>query len=418
MKTLPQAGTPGAKSAGGKIADIEVLRAAAIGFTLSSHLVWGLLPELGRVGRHLQSALRFWTGVDLFFAISGFVIATSLLKTMAAPPPTGGRSGRDFLRRTIPFWIRRAFRLLPSAWLWIIITLLLAAGFNVHRPFGSLADNLHEARAAFLNVANFYYYAWFAHRHANYGSFGVYWSLSLEEQFYLVLPLLLYFANRRLLIAGLAIALVAQLVTARPDGFTPGHTSLLWFVRTDALILGVLLACWKERRGYRRIEPRWLRRGGLAVPLFGVGLVLLAILPASRSLARYSTGLTALVCGLLVLVASYDRDYLLPPSRFKDALVWLGTRSYSIYLIHATAHALVLEIKYAAGLPSGSLTSVLLTLACLPLILGLAELNYRLVETRLRETGRHLATRFGQRAQWTAPAMSPRSAEPAPYGPA
>jgi hypothetical protein len=135
--------------------DIEVLRAVAISFTLCAHLIWGLLPKIGSLGLKLQSMLRFWTGVDLFFGISGFIITCSLIEIMQDENLADGtarpRGWRDFLEVAVPFWIRRVFRLLPSAWLWILITLLLATTFNFHTSFGTLRDNLHEAGAAVLN---------------------------------------------------------------------------------------------------------------------------------------------------------------------------------------------------------------------------------------------------------------------------
>jgi peptidoglycan/LPS O-acetylase OafA/YrhL len=375
--------------------DIEVLRAVAISFTLCAHLIWGLLPKIGSLGLKLQSMLRFWTGVDLFFGISGFIITCSLIKIMHEENPANGRARmrgwREFFEVAIPFWIRRAFRLLPSAWLWILITLFLAAMFNFHASFGTFRDNLHEAGAAFLNFANFYYYEWFAKNNPDYGSFGVFWSLSLEEQFYLVLPFLLFFVRRRFLIPALLAAFLAQVFLPRPDGFDPHHTSLLWFVRTDALILGVLIAFWKQHRSYQLCEPRFLRHGFLSLPLVGLCVLLMAMVPASREVAPVSTGLLAIISGVLVLIASYDKNYILPPSRFKSALVWLGSRSYSIYLIHVTGHSFVMELKKSAGIAEGSIISVALTLACIPFILVVAEANYRLIETRFRRMGRRLA---------------------------
>jgi peptidoglycan/LPS O-acetylase OafA/YrhL len=381
-----------------KNSDIEVLRAVAISFTLCAHLIWGLLPKLGSVGLKLQSMLRFWTGVDLFFGISGFIITCSLIKIMQEENLADGtarpRGWRDFLEVAIPFWIRRGFRLLPSAWFWILITLFLAATFNFHASFGTLRDNLHEAGAAFLNFSNFYYYEWFAKNNPDYGSFGVFWSLSLEEQFYLILPFLLFFVRRRFLVPALLTAFLAQVLLPRPDGFDPHHTSLLWFVRTDALILGVLIAFWKQHPSYRFSEPCFLRHGYFSLPLVSLCVFLLATVPVSREVAPVSTGLLAIVSGVLVLIASYDKNYILRPSRFKAAMVWLGSRSYSIYLIHVTCHSFIMELKKSAGVAEGSMTSIVLTVACIPLILVVAETNYRLIETRCRQIGRRLADGF------------------------
>jgi len=170
-----------------------------------------------------------------------------------------------------------------------------------------------------------------------------------------------------------------------------------------------LIAFWKQCRSYQLSEPRFLRHGFLSIPLVGLCLLLLATVPASREVAPVSTGLLAIISGGLVLIASYDKNYILPPSRFKAAMVWLGSRSYSIYLIHVTCHSFIMEFKKSAGIAEGSMASVGLTLACIPIILLLAEANYRLIETRFRRVGRHLADGFSlkltdkrlvKRAQW------------------
>jgi peptidoglycan/LPS O-acetylase OafA/YrhL len=135
----------------------------------------------------------------------------------------------------------------------------------------------------------------------------------------------------------------------------------------------------------------------LSLPLVGLLVVMLATITASRGIVAFSTGLAGIVSGILVLIASYDHDYILPSSRFKTAMVWLGSRSYSIYLIHVTCHSAVMEFKRSAGLPEGGRASQLLTLACLPLILILAEMNYRGVETPFRRLGRRIADGLGRK---------------------
>lgn len=375
--------------------DIEVLRAIAISFTLISHLVWGIMPKLGGVGRQVHSAFQFWTGVDLFFAISGFLITTSLLTSQREFPgndPAAPRSRwRDFPAFSKPFWIRRAFRLLPSAWLWVSLTLVGSALFNAHESFGPLHQNLREACASLLNVANLYYYEWFSRGNSADGSFGIYWSLSLEEQFYLLFPFLLFFLRRRVLVAVLVAAFLAQVFVDRPSGFHAHSDSFLWFVRTDALILGVLIALWRRRRSYAAVEPRFLRRPALAFPFVGAAVVLLAAMPAFAPTSRFATGIVAVLSGALVLIASYNRDYIFPRSPVKGVFVWLGSRSYSIYLIHIACRAFVLELKQVADIAQGSVLAALWTVFSVVLTLLLSELNYRFIETPFRKWGHRLA---------------------------
>lgn len=98
--------------AGRRIDDIEVLRGIAVAITFYAHVGASLFVWGDSTHKFLLQYLDFWAGVDLFFVISGFVIARDLLPRLRTAINT-----QDFWRITIAFWIRRAFRILPSAWL-------------------------------------------------------------------------------------------------------------------------------------------------------------------------------------------------------------------------------------------------------------------------------------------------------------
>ena len=106
--------------------EIECLRAVAVLGVIFHHMLGNLfqhgLPVLGSMPNYFN----FWFGVDLFFSISGYVIARTLLPQLAAFDGTL----RQQIVITTAFWIRRAWRLLPSAWLWLGLTLLAVVAFN------------------------------------------------------------------------------------------------------------------------------------------------------------------------------------------------------------------------------------------------------------------------------------------------
>lgn len=130
--------------------DIELLRGIAVLGVVFHHLQGSLFRDglawLGSVAAYGQ----FWWGVDLFFAISGFVIARSLIPQLRACT-----SGAQCWQRIRDFWIRRAFRLLPSAWLWLLLMLLASLFLNRSGAFGSLHANLWATVAGLLQFANF-----------------------------------------------------------------------------------------------------------------------------------------------------------------------------------------------------------------------------------------------------------------------
>ena len=109
-----------------RIDDIEVLRGLSVLMILFSHLRLSLIPwEIPWWDHLTKYYFEFWPSVDLFFAISGFVIARTLLPMVRA-----GRAAGQAPRTLLAFWVRRAWRILPSAWLWLWIMLLQSAVFN------------------------------------------------------------------------------------------------------------------------------------------------------------------------------------------------------------------------------------------------------------------------------------------------
>lgn len=377
-----------------RIADIEVLRAVAVGYVVLGHADGNLLGKGVLFGGAVQHHFGGWVGVDLFFAISGFVIARSLLPALAATS-----YGAEYKRLTLEFWGRRALRLLPSAWLWLAIILLLQLTFNDSGVFGSLRANLWASLAAVANVANFR----FAHAFASYeyGVSFVYWSLSLEEQFYLLLPVLV-FCCRRALPWCLVLLVLYQLPQQR------GLYEMM--TRSDAIALGILIALFSRSDVYSRLAPAGSRWREALCRGFALGCLLL--LPWLGSLRQdqftAQIGAVALLSALAVLCCSFNSGLLarLPGG---GLLVWLGARSYAIYLIHIPAFFALRELAFRSGWNLNSYPQLVLLLA-LALILIVAEANYRFLETPARELARRWFPRQVTAAADTS--VAPKTAAP------
>lgn len=368
---------------GKRIMDIEVLRAVAVLGVLFHHLQGSLFTDNVPLLEQIHAWAQHWWGVDLFFAISGFVIARSLI-----PALQGCTTRQEYWAQTRNFWLRRVFRLLPSAWLWLALILLACVFLNRSGAFGSVSANLQATLAGVLQYANFRFADSFFHY--EYGSSFVYWSLALEEQFYLLFPLLIVLCRKHLVWALLALVAV-QIFTVR--------TPLLMVVRTDALALGVLLAMWSAQPGYQRWRPTFLHRPWAGVStLIGIGLLLSFMATDRFTLSAYRIGSIAVLSAVLVWIASYNRDYLMPAGAVQRLLGWIGSRSYGIYLIHIPAYLLVRELIFrlqSAGLPSPAGHPIVSLVLAFGLIVLLSELNYRLVEMPMRNRGAALVKRLG-----------------------
>jgi len=396
--------SPASAFTGGRIDDIECLRALAIIGVLVHHLQGPLFywfpawhpASLGPVFKNLG----FWSGVDLFFVISGFVIARSLLPQLAAG--SGGLRGQ--WRTLLAFWIRRAFRLLPSAWLWLGLILIAVVFLNKSGVFGSLHANLWATLAGMGQFANFRFAD--AFMRYEYGASFAYWTLSLEEQFYIVLPLAAVLLRSRLvwLLVG---AIIVQAILLR----TPLSMSL----RTDAFAWGVLLAMAYQGEIWKRMEPVGLKSRAIRYVTVSVLVAVLMLLSAENLGARLSrhVSLVAIACVVLVWVASYGRGYICAEGRLKRLLLWIGSRSYAIYLAHIPCYFLVRELFWRigyAGNPPPPYSSLVYATTAMLLTAALAEMNYRWVEIPLRDYGKRVAARFQSPRPEPVPAIAAASA--------
>lgn len=358
-----------------KILDIECLRAFAIIYTLVAHYRF-TYTEPPQWVEWMDKKVAFHGGVDLFFVISGFVISKNLIPSSRTLGDLGAK-----VRFVSQFWVRRVYRLWPSSWLWAFIGL----GVVAITERGAVTATLYDITAALLQVYNYHAYSCLTGVGVcSHLAVGVYWSLSLEEQFYIALPVLLVAARARA-----KWVLVVLLVLAVPvHVYFP---ALGGFFRWEAFCIGVLLAWLYANETVRSAveehlfkplgRTAWLASYLMlgAIPLIGVGAI---------GAASYT--LTAICAGVLVALASLDRGYLGMPPFLKGILVYVGARSYSIYLVHS---AVFLSFKALAArgwreaLPPALQHFGWLALATLA-VLAFSELNFRFVEQRFRHLGR------------------------------
>ncbi len=369
--------TPGALPRG-RIADIEVLRAYGVLLVLGAHAIelvplayWQ--PFLRHVG-----FIGCWQGVDLFFAVSGFVIARGLLPQLGPLARTGAapaqwRAAAPLLQR---FWVRRAWRLWPAAWLWLALVLLATSWPIGQAAFRAAHTNFWASVAGVFLFANLRYavagaHAWY------YGATVTYWSLSLEEQFYLVLPPVLLLAGRFLpwlLAAGIAVQ------------FPLARGPLASMLRTDALMWGILIAMLERTTLFRRWEPRALRRWPVARCVLVCGLLVVLTQVGGQSSmvhAPFQIGLVAVVSAVLVWLASFDAGYITGALPWPRALVVLGQRSYTLYLVHLPSFLMCAAIARAITPVPARQAALAIGMAALAVPV-LTELTYRYVEMPFR----------------------------------
>ncbi len=323
-----------------------------------------------------------WSGVDLFFVVSGYVITQSLLPQVQLLE-SGKLSLHAFL---ISFYIRRITRLLPVCWLWLCLSLFCSVFFNTSGQFGNLSSLWYEALAIVLYVYNFWV-IW-----GGSSELGWHWSLSIEEQFYFLYPVFLFLTlkKQKLRLGFLFFYIILITLVVRPF-FSQSYSGSLWpyftassHLRFDALAAGCILGHlgWKLK----------VNKVILWVCLLGLGSTGVWM-PQPQ---YWSYPVIILFSVILVGVASQDAQRL--PFSSHPLLIWLGGRSYSLYLIHIPAmrfsNECIMRIwGYSEGEVPWFLAVVWLMISLLLSVL-LAELSYRLVESPSTQLGKDMSQKL------------------------
>ncbi|MGC9665564.1 acyltransferase family protein [Planosporangium sp. 12N6] len=367
---------------------LDGLRAVAVGAVIIYHLRDGILP-----GGFL--------GVDLFFVLSGYLITGLLLDEHAR---TGGIN-------LAAFWTRRVRRLMPAL---LLMVVAVAVAVRIWAPLSDWQQRRGDLLATIFYYANWHmiaadqsYFAQFAAqsplRHA--------WSLAIEEQFYLVWPLLVLALlrwRRRWMPAVLALGATASAITMimlyEPNNPTRAYAGTDG--RAQQLLIGALLAL-AVRRIAARAEP-----GGPGGPV-SRSAYLLGPLAAAATIAflfvirdtvgfYYHGGATLIAVVMAVLIWAVERAPESPLARVLSISParWVGRISYGLYLWHWPVIMFAPDVihTFAPAFPVGARVESVLTLI-------LATASYYLVERPIRRGRPRLAVGTPLRLAVTVPVV-------------
>ncbi|HHQ4530631.1 TPA: acyltransferase family protein, partial [Aeromonas hydrophila] len=165
-------------------------------------------------------------------------------------------------------------------------------------------------------------------------------------------------------------------------------TPFMWSLRTDAIALGVMIAIFSNGRDMSVIFPKALAYKLISFSVLMVLVFALALLSSPKPFVSFSIGLTAVVSGLLVFIASYNRGLFSNDVFFRSVCDYIGSRSYSIYLTHVVGLSLT---RIILGFDLNVISTFETILNCLffaAITFVMAELSYRFVEMPLRKRGR------------------------------
>ncbi len=351
------------------------MRGIACGLVVLTHCIVGPTPMPASL---IQIRAVFFpiflSGVDLFFVLSGFLIVGILLDHKQAT---------NYFR---VFWTRRILRIFPVYFL-LFATYLVALAVHLHFHFATLDVWLFKDTLPAWSYALFiqnYFMAFSLHT----GSFwnGITWSLAIEEQFYLVMPLLAFVLSRRQL---LAVAL-AGVVIAPILRFWPGaNGNWVYFptpCRMDALMFGVLATCAIRDEATLAFFKRWRIVFDVAVAIL---FVMALDIPGHRFVdPRLHYSLRGIIGAYCIL-----RIFLVDGGWFRAALRWpllvnLGLISYSLYMYHQAINGLVHGLLFGTAPTMSGFPQLLAGIFVIAVAATLATLSTRYFELPFRRRGR------------------------------
>jgi peptidoglycan/LPS O-acetylase OafA/YrhL len=382
---MTRGGTAAAKvpTAGSHVLVLDGVRGVAILMVLCVHFI-GDAPAYTRVGRALVKLANYgiW-GVDLFFVLSGFLITGLLYDSKTSP---------HYFRN---FYVRRTLRIFPLYYAVLAALFIVLPALPVPYPAG-LGESAHHQTWLWLYASNVYLAI---HRAWALPYVGHFWSLAVEEQFYLVWPVVVLTLGRRSLLgACVAVTILALALRCALSFAGVGDVALVVLTpcRFDALCVGGFVALAIRSVGLERVARTARRCLG---PFAGLVLVVSAwnalrgtlldvVLPLRTTLVALTFG-AALATSLAAKADGVASRVL--RSR---VMCFVGTRSYGLYVFHGIIayamvehpglfDALAARLGYDAAMVVEAIAGAGVSLLVATLSYGLFEKRFLRLKNRL-----------------------------------
>lgn len=335
--------------------NIEVLRGISILFVIIAHSYF--IKELENVRNYFD----FGRGVDLFFVISGYLMGVTYVAKL-------NLNCFEF-KKAYNFYVKRICRLFPAVFFWNIVLLSLTYFWKKYSIFHSSGEVFRSIISNISFVGNFF--------NASYvNGMGYWWSIGLEVQFYLLLPILIYTLQKyfwKTIITCLFLSCFFDLFI---------QFSNFWMFRFHALFLGLLIWKISTTEEFNQIKDIINLLNPLqvhAILLF----FLLSALTLTKSINGYqfSTNLfTALMLSFALFIAiSYNKVLL--TKYLSDFLIFMGKIAFSLYVSHIMVFALGVYFLDKIHLKDSSIAGIGIYL----ISIIVAYLSYKYIEPVMKK---------------------------------
>jgi len=334
-----------------RVIQLDFVRGIAILLVIDFHAI--SVPSNNYIARinHFVGTRIGWMGVDLFFVLSGFLVGGLLVQELT-------RTGNIQIQR---FLLRRMMKIWPAYYAYILFQIIVR-----RHPLDSFL---------WQNALNIQNYAGTSLKHT--------WSLAVEEHFYLLLPLVLLFiykntrlrSNIRLILIAVCVAVLCIRIVSFP---ILGAARLEWEThsRLDGLLFGVLLShvLYASRQQFDRLLQYRSIFAALATGVFAIALMTGGA--ATPYMSTFGYTVNYLAFGALTLLIYGYRGNLIENYLYQ-AVAWVGTYSYGIYLWHLSVREPLASL--AVKLP-GSIAWLYLIVAQYAAAIVLGVIATKLVE--------------------------------------
>lgn len=308
---------------------IDGLRGVAILLVMGFHYFSGMyIFDIG------------WSGVDLFFVLSGYLLTGRLYPYL---------TDKKLLQK---FYWNRFLRIAPLYFTFLVVFFSFAAFWASHKPTNEFDIYFNNTPAFFLFFTNWVY---IKNAALSYAYTTPLWSLSVEEQFYLIFPwFFMVFKNKKTLLQ-LGLVLLFAVLISRCIYFSfffekdmDIEICFNSFFRADAFLMGFVLYMAIENGLYAQIE-KWLN----PILFFGLAILLLGII-LNRSMRINpffeTIGFTiiALIYGCFLFQANSTKNYFIKKILCKRFFIQIGKISFGLYIFHGPVYILFLSLSLSA----------------------------------------------------------------------
>ncbi|MGM0829101.1 MAG: acyltransferase family protein [Bacillota bacterium] len=347
---------------------LDGLRALAVLFVIAYHF-------------NFSWARGGFLGVNIFFVLSGYLITSIMLPAQ----------GQRFTINLRDFWIERMKRLLPAAYVMILLTIIWVTLFN--------RELLHTVRGDAISSIFYTSNWWFIFHEVSYfDSFGSpsplknLWSLAIEEQFYIIWPIVLaiglYICNKQSKFAiyvfsgAICSAMLMSLL------YEPGTDPSRAYYGTDTRSFELLIGCWlalvwpMKRLSSKKLSVKLHNTLNITSIISLVIFIFCVLFVDEYQVFLYRGGMFLICINAAILIACVCHPAsLLGKLLAWKPLCWIGTRSYGIYLWHYPVIVLSTPV-YEIGNPAYWRVGLQLAVTFI-----IAELSYRVIEMPIRKHG-------------------------------